>query len=177
MSCSIRVVLLASLCFISAALPAAIPAGYVDVAASENVPADVLYALACAESGRRMPDGRILPWPWALNVAGESRFHMSRRAAYRDLAQELSTQSNVDVGLGQISWHWHRQRLGSVWQALDPYFNLRTAARLLRAEFDRCRCDDWWVALERYHAPSDSERARQRRASYRERAWQCWSQQ
>ena len=168
------VVLLFSICDLTAA---GVPSGYVHVARSENVPADILYAVACVESGRRMPGGRILPWPWALNVAGESRFHPSRAAAYRDLMHELSVRSNIDIGLGQINWYWHRHRLVSAWVALDPYFNLKTAAHLLRAQFDRCQCNDWWAAVERYHAPSDSESADRRRARYRERAQGCWSRQ
>jgi hypothetical protein len=150
-----------------------VPSGYRSLAQAEGVPAEILYAVACAESGREMPDGEIRPWPWALNVGGESRFYSSRAAAYRDLTSELPTQSSIDIGLGQINWYWHRHRLVSAWLALDPYFNLRTTAQLLRAQFDRCRCNDWWIAVERYHAPSDSASADRRRVRYRERVIRC----
>jgi hypothetical protein len=120
-----------------------------------------------------MSGGKIRPWPWALNVAGEARFYSSRLAAFSDLTSELLTQSNIDIGLGQINWYWHRHRLLSAWLALDPYFNLRTAAQLLRAQFDGCRCNDWWIAVERYHAPSDSASAERRRTEYRERVQRC----
>jgi len=156
---------------------AEIPSGYVSVAQREDVPADLLYALACAESGRRLSDGQIRPWPWALNVAGDSRFYPTRAAAYHDLTRELSKQFNVDIGLGQISWYWHQRRLISPWVALDPYFNLTLAARLLRTEFDHCDCNDWWTAVERYHAPSDSENADRRRARYRASVERCWRQE
>lgn len=156
---------------------AAIPSGYVAVARVEKVPAEILYAVACAETGQRMSDGEIRPWPWALNVAGESRFYPTREAAHRDLTRELAEHSSIDVGLGQISWHWHRSLLGTAWQALDPYFNLHTAARLLKDQFEACQCQDWWTAVERYHAPTDSESAVQRRARYRQAVQRCWQSQ
>jgi hypothetical protein len=168
-------VLFVLLVLISVSIAAQIPAGYVSVGRREDVPPDILYAVACAESGRRMPDGRIYPWPWVLNVAGESRFFPTRAAAYQNLIAQLSDHANVDIGLGQINWRWHRDRLFTPWSALDPYFNLRTMARLLRHQFDRCACGDWWTAVERYHAPTDSEPAGHRRARYRDRVQQCWN--
>lgn len=154
---------------------AAPPSGYVVVAEAERVPADILYAVACAESGRRMPDGNTRPWPWALNVAGVGRWYPTRAAAYDDLRKVLDGDESVDIGLGQINWRWHRETLVSPWLALDPYFNLIITARLLRHEFERCGCRDWWVAVERYHAPSDSSAAIQRRQRYRERVQRCWN--
>ena len=153
---------------------AAIPSGYVAVARAEHVPADILYAIACAESGRRMADGAIRPWPWTLNVGGVGRWYPNRAAAYESLLQAVGERPSIDIGLGQINWYWHRDRLVTPWRALDPYFNLQTTARLLRDQFKRCRCDDWWTAVERYHAPSDSSAARQRRARYREGVQRCW---
>jgi len=154
----------------------AVPVGYERIARTEGVPSELLYALACAESGRLLADGTVRPWPWALNVGGEPRYFASRLAAYRGLVRVLSTTSNVDIGLGQINWYWHQERLSDPWQALDPYFNLRSAARVLREQFEACACDDWWIAVERYHAPSEAESAKDRRAAYRRRVEQCWLQ-
>jgi hypothetical protein len=171
--------LLLALQVVAASAPgrAEIPPGYHAVAAAERVPADILYAVACAESGRRMVDGAFRPWPWALNVAGESRFYETRSAAFSDLTRELATHSNIDIGLGQINWHWHRRRFVSPWAALDPYVNLYAAAQVLREEFERCACNDWWIAVERYHAPSDADPIRARRERYRARVEQCWRTQ
>lgn len=157
----------------ASAAVADVPAGYREVARVERVPPEILYAVACAESGRRANGASFKPWPWALNVGGEARFYPTRVAAYSDLRRELPRGVNIDIGLGQISWRWHATRLGSPWAALDPYFNLRTAARILREEFERCDCADWWIAVERYHAPSDAPQARERRARYRARVEHC----
>jgi hypothetical protein len=154
---------------------AAVPEGYVTIAQAEQVPADILYAIACAEAGRQMPDGSLRPWPWSLNVAGESRYFDTRAAAHAALLDVLAESPNVDIGLGQINWYWHRDRFRGPWQALDPYENLRAAARFLRELFDRCQCDDWWIAVEHYHAPSDTSGAEQRRARYRKAVEQCWN--
>ena len=154
---------------------AAVPAGYVTIAQAEQVPAGILYAVACAEAGRQMPDGRLRPWPWSLNVAGESRYFDTRAAAHRALLEVLASSSNVDIGLGQINWYWHQDRFRDPWQALDPYENLRAAARFLRELFDRCQCGDWWIAVEHYHAPSNTSGAEQRRLRYRKAVEQCWN--
>lgn len=50
-----------------------LPIAYVVVAKAANVPADILYAVALAESGRSYK-GVLLPWPWTLNVEGRSIF-------------------------------------------------------------------------------------------------------
>lgn len=167
-------------CFIASVLAlvlhsaAAVPSGYVAAAQAERVPPDILFAVACAESGRPMPDGRTLPWPWALNIRGKARFFSTQTAAQRALAAALARSTNVDIGLGQINWHWHGKRFTDPRQALDPSVNLRTTGRLLREQFDRCACDDWWLAVERYHAPSDTEGADQRRSRYRGNVLRCW---
>lgn len=154
---------------------AAPPAGYAAVAEAEHVPADILYAVACAESGREMPDGETRPWPWTLNIAGEGHWFPTRIAAYETLKRALGNDASVDIGLGQINWHWHRVRLVTPWLALDPYFNLINAARLLRKQFEDCRCDDWWTAVGRYHAPAHTKQAGERRRQYEERVRRCSS--
>ena len=175
MSYLVRVVATAALALAVNTGAAEVPNGYVALAQAEQVPADILYAVACAEAGRRMPDGRMRPWPWSLNVAGEGRYFDTRIAAYHALTEVLAQSSNVDVGLGQINWHWHRERFRDAWHALDPYENLKAAARLLRELFERCKCDDWWIAVEHYHAPSDTEGAEGRRARYRKAVERCWN--
>ena len=154
---------------------AAIPAGYAAIARSERVPADILYAVACAESGRSMPNGQLRPWPWSLNVAGESRYFDTRDAAHRALMSVLARSSNVDIGLGQINWYWHSDRFRDPWQALDPYENLKAAARFLRELFIRCECNDWWIAVEHYHAPSETNGVDERRTRYRKAVERCWN--
>src|SRR3546814_5438961 len=48
------------------------PPAYQLAAQRAGIPSAVLYAVALQESGIRR-NGRIVPWPWSLNVAGQSR--------------------------------------------------------------------------------------------------------
>jgi len=148
---------------------AAVPPGYVRVAHVHAVPPPLLYAIACAESRRRLPDGTVRPWPWTLNVAGRGQFYASRRAAHQALIKALRAGTNVDIGLAQINWRWHHALLGNPWQALDPYLNLHAAGHLLRAHYQRV--GDWWLAVGQYHAPAPAAMAR--RAHYREQVGTC----
>ena len=56
------------------------PPAYQLAAQRAGVPSNVLYAVALQESCVRR-DGRLVPWPWSLNVAGESRRYATRAEA------------------------------------------------------------------------------------------------
>lgn len=135
-----------------------IPPAYRRVADEYGIPAQVLYAVALTESGLRMPGSRDhRPWPWTLNVAGRSYRYGSRNEAYADLIRHLEKTDLVDVGLMQVSWRYHGQKLLDQNLSLDPWFNLRIGASILRELFDDC--GDWMTAAGRYHAPANPERA------------------
>ena len=53
------------------------PPAYQLAAQRAGIPSTVLYAVALQESGVRRDD-RIVPWPWSLNVAGQSRRYATR---------------------------------------------------------------------------------------------------
>lgn len=135
-----------------------IPPAYRRVADEYGIPAQVLYAVALTESGLLMPESRDhRPWPWTLNVAGKAYRYGSRDTAYAGLMQHLARTEMVDVGLMQVNWRYHGDKLRTHWLALDPWFNLRIGASILREMYDQC--GDWIVAAGRYHAPANPERA------------------
>ena len=75
---------------------------YEAVADYVGVPADVLYAIAVAESGLYQK-GRVSPWPWTLNVEGEAQRFDNRQAMFDGLMVALKAgRSRVDIGLMQI---------------------------------------------------------------------------
>lgn len=147
---------------LTAALPVLaadpVPSGYRRVAAAQGFPAEVLYAVALAESGRKLASGAVRPWPWTLNVAGRPYRYATRREAFRALEGFLAQgEMLIDIGLMQINWRYHRDTLGTPWQALDPYHNLRVGAALLKRRY---RLDgDWWAAIGHYHRPAGGQRA------------------
>ena len=74
--------------------PAACLAAIAAVEQAQDLPAGLLAAIATAESGRRLPGAaRAEPWPWAINIAGESRY-----AESRGWKVELISLSENDLG-------------------------------------------------------------------------------
>jgi hypothetical protein len=146
-----------------------VPEGYRSVANEFGIPHTILYAVALTESGRPFDAKGFQPWPWTLNVAGKGYYFSSRTAAWQALRQSLdSGKTSIDIGLMQINWRYHRSQLGSPWQALDPYHNLRVGARILNGCFQQK--GDWWFGVGCYHAPNDPERADR----YRRRVQSRW---
>ena len=74
----------------------------------------------------------------------------------------------------QVNWRYHQEKLGTTWQALDPYHNLRVGAAILRACYEIRQ--DWWSSVGCYHAPANANRAdryRQRVVSHWRRIKKC----
>jgi hypothetical protein len=129
------------------------PAAYQAAAIEARIPAVVLFAVALQESGIKWR-GRLIPWPWTLNVAGNAYRFQTKREACAALSAALHTspKTRIDVGLGQINLGYHRHRVDKPCDLLDPYRNLAICASILR-EHHR-ESDDWLVAVGRYHRPA-----------------------
>ncbi|MGE1080688.1 transglycosylase SLT domain-containing protein [Pseudomonas shirazensis] len=140
------------------------PPAYQLTAQRAGIPSLVLYAVALQESGIRR-NGRIVPWPWSLNVAGQSRRYATRSDACADLQQVMRSTpyTRIDVGLGQINLGYHRQRYTSACDLLDPYRNLAIAADILKEQHSPG--EDWLLAIGRYHRPAGGEPAARYRRS------------
>lgn len=141
-----------------AAVQAEIPARYRQAAAEYGLPAKVVYAVALTESGTQLQSGRARPWPWTLNIEGRGHYYPTREAAYVALRAYLDRGGRrADVGLMQIHWRLHQRLLRDPWAALDPVFNLRVGAYLLRERWQAA--GNLWQAIGHYHAPRWPERA------------------
>ena len=164
-------IVLAGLVFPGASWSAeAVPVGYQSIASERSIPSAVLYAIAITESGKQVASkGGYRPWPWTLNVAGRGYFFDSRLAAWQALTGWLTDgKRSVDIGLMQVNWRYHEERLGTPWQALDPYHNLRVGAEILQECYTTRQ--DWWASVGCYHAPKNPQRADQ----YRQRVLSRW---
>lgn len=148
-----------------------LPPAYQQVADHYQVPANILFAMALTESGRRYR-GKWLPWPWALNIAGRSVYCASWQAARDRIHQALQHHQAVDIGLMQISWRWHRQRFGSIEASLLPINNLMAGAAILREQYQYT--GDWWEAVGRYHDPGQDAVSLESAERYRQRVKQNW---
>jgi hypothetical protein len=140
------------------------PPAYRVAADRAGVPATALFSLALQESG--MPfNGRLRPWPWTLNIAGEAARYATREQACTGLHQALAAHDakRVDVGLGQVNVGYHGHRVSEPCQLLDPYRNLAIAATILREQ--HTPGDDWLIAIGRYHRPAGGDAAARYRLS------------
>ena len=102
---------------------ASVPEGYRVVAEEYGIPHSVLYAIALTESGVGPNDNGVRhPWPWTLNVAGRGYVYPSREAAWHALNTFIARgERSIDIGLMQVNWRFHKDKLRDTWQALDPY--------------------------------------------------------
>lgn len=145
-----------------------IPSSYQLIAYENSVPPEVLYGIAMSESGNRLRSGHFRPWPWTLNVAGVPRRYPSRMEAWKGLIFFLKQGiHSIDVGLMQVNWRYHHDKLGTPWRALDPVYNTQTGAKILRAEYQKTR--EWKQAIGRYHSPGKKPVQRLRAQRYADR--------
>ena len=140
------------------------PPAYQLAAQRAGIPSTVLYAVALQESGVRR-NGRIVPWPWSLNVAGQSHRYATRADACAGLQQAMHStpHTRIDAGLGQINLGYHQQRYSTACDLLDPYRNLAIAAEILHEQ--HTPGEDWLLAIGRYHRPAGGEPAARYRRS------------
>ncbi|WP_077748604.1 lytic transglycosylase domain-containing protein [Pseudomonas mandelii] len=129
------------------------PPVYQVAAQHAGIPSTVLYAVTLQESGIRLR-GRLVPWPWTLNVAGKAQRYATRAEACAGLRQALrrTPTTRIDAGLGQVNLGYHPQRYARPCDLLDPYRNLAIAAEILREQ--HTPGDDWLLAIGRYHRPA-----------------------
>lgn len=148
-----------------------LPIAYVVVAKATDVPADILYAVALAESGRSY-NGQLLPWPWTLNIEGQSFYCETQREAVVIASEAISRKQLVDLGVTQVNWYWHQQRFNRVDDALVPMLNLKAGAAILREQFEVS--GDWWTAVGRYHDPGQDDESLASAEQYRQRVQRLW---
>lgn len=138
-----------------------VPPGYQQIERVHGVPAEVLYALALAESAKRLPQEKHeRPWPWTLNVAGKSYRYATRQAVWQALQGFMRSVplKRIDVGITQVNLGWNGHYFRSYWDALDPYTNLHVAARILKTCY-QSNPGSWLNAAGCYHHPAGGQPA------------------
>jgi hypothetical protein len=145
-------------------LPASadVPAAYRAIAAEYSHPPELLFSVALTESGHQYKH-LFLPWPWTVNHAGKGIFFNTREEAYAYCVELLDKgDTNFDVSVMQINWYWHGKRFASLWDAFDPYTNIRVGAQILWEEYQASGSYDQAIGF--YHSRNVGRAAR-----YRER--------
>ena len=146
------------LCLLFALLLAPVPAvgnacedaGYAAEQAS-GLPAGLLVAVGRVETGRRGADGRVAPWPWSVNAAGEGHYLASAAEAVA-LVRALRARGvqSIDVGCFQVNLLYHAAAFASLEDAFDPAGNARAAAAFLNSL--RVAAAGLEDAVARYHS-------------------------
>lgn len=129
------------------------PPAYQWAAHAAGIPSAVLFAVALQESGAHLR-GRLVPWPWTLNIAGAPYHFATRVEACAALRRALARvpPTRVDAGLGQVNVGYQAHRFGEPCELLNPYRNLAITATILREHHGPG--EDWLLAIGRYHRPA-----------------------
>ena len=116
-----------------------------------RLPPALLTAIAHTESGRTLPGGGLVAWPWTINVAGTGYYYGNAEEAIAAVeAFRASGIQSIDVGCMQVNLMHHPDAFASLQQAFDPTVNVRYAAQFLgrlQAEFG-----NWPAAVGAYHS-------------------------
>ncbi len=125
-----------------------------------GVPGEVLHSISLTETGR-MRDGRLRPWPWAINREGESFWFDSREEALAFARKSVAAGRNsFDVGCFQINYHWHGENFSTLEEMFDPDVGARYAAEFLSAL--HMEKGDWSLAAGAYHSRTPEHATRYR---------------
>ncbi len=121
---------------------------------AEDVPLDVLRAIARIETGRTR-NGRLEPWPWTINVEGRGFWFTSEREAKFYVFNIFKAgKRSFDIGCFQINYRWHSKAFRSIDAMFDPYENAAYAARFLKRLY--AELGSWPAAVGAYHSRTPS---------------------
>jgi hypothetical protein len=115
-----------------------------------GVPVEVLHAIALTETGRNS-NGRMRPWPWAINREGEGFWFENRTEALAFAEASIAAgRPSFDVGCVQINYRWHGHAFPSIGDMLDPEWTATYAAQFLRTLYEER--GSWSAAAGAYHS-------------------------
>jgi hypothetical protein len=129
---------------------------------AQDIPDQLMAAIARVESGRREPDGTVDPWPWSINAEGIGHVYDSKAqaiAAVRALQSE--GVRSIDVGCMQVNLMHHPDAFASLEAAFDPVANANFAAEFLQELHDET--GTWPAATAWYHSATPALGADYRR--------------
>jgi soluble lytic murein transglycosylase-like protein len=117
-----------------------------------GIPQNLLSSISLVESGRwHAEHKRVLPWPWAVNVAGEPYFFETKDQALSFIKQKLAQGiKNIDVGCNQINLYHHGDKFANIEQVINPEMNSEYAASFLKGHYTETK--HWPSAVARYHS-------------------------
>jgi len=120
----------------------------------------LLYAVAIRESGRNVGKDQVAPWPYALHFNGSkvAFYANSKKEAEQLLKLALPITENVDVGLAQVNWKSHKDKVNRPHDLLDPKTNLEVASQILAEALASTK--DQELGVGRYNSWNDKKARR-----------------
>lgn len=98
------------------------------------------------------------PWPWAIQVQGKSYYFKKQLAATLYIKQLLLLGiENFDVGCFQINWRWHKDKVKTPQELLNPNKNTLIAAQFLNDL--KAQHQSWVKAVAYYHSSNPQKGA------------------
>jgi hypothetical protein len=117
-----------------------------------GVPARILHAISLTETGRNQ-NGRLRPWPWAINREGKSHWFTNREDAIAFARQSIADgRRSFDVGCVQINYRWHGHAFPTLEDMFNPEWTATYAAQFLRTLYEERQ--SWSAAAGAYHSLS-----------------------
>ena len=137
----------------------------------QNIPAQLLMAVALVESGRTVPEsGERIAWPWTVNNAGDGRFYATKGEAIAAVrALKARGERNIDVGCMQVNLMHHPDAFADLNEAFDPEANVQYAASFLKELRDARH--SWTLAVANYHSATP-----ELGQVYRKKVFDTWTQ-
>ena len=123
-----------------------------EVEARLGIPAQLLSAIALAESGRWDAKHRkSVSWPWTIYAEGHPHYPATKKSAIGAVRSMMARGvRNIDVGCLQVNLFYHPNAFDSLGSAFDPTINTTYAGDLLLRLKNTHR--SWSRAIAFYHS-------------------------
>ena len=116
---------------------------YIGAVEQKNrIPKGLLSAIAGIESDFN---------PYAVNIAGKTVIASNQEEAAKTIKNAVNQGvTNIDIGIAQINYRWHKDKFRNIEEMINPTANIEYAAKLLSSLFKQH--GTWHKAIRHYHS-------------------------
>ena len=124
---------------------------YIGAVEQKNqIPKGLLSAIAGVESDFN---------PYAVNIAGKTVIASNQEEAAKTIRHAINSGiTNIDVGIAQINYRWHKDNFKNIDEMINPATNIEYAAKLLTSLFKQHKT--WHKAIRHYHSANPDNHRR-----------------
>ena len=97
--------------------------------------------------------------PYAVNIAGKTVIASNQEEAAKTIRHAINSGiTNIDVGIAQINYRWHKDNFKNIDEMINPATNIEYAAKLLTSLFKQHKT--WHKAIRHYHSANPDNHRR-----------------